>query len=221
MLRAWSIVLALLAVLFLAAPALAEGGANPLLPPRLDLTIWTIVVFVIMLVVLRLLAWKPILLALQGREKAIADAIEQAKKDREEAARLREQYQRELNQGAEQVRAMLDEGRRDVQHQRDEMLAAARAEIQEGKDRARREIDMARAFIEQWSDDSFDFGKYEDTHRSKVEKLIAAQTKRKTVKVVEEKGEETAPVMNLMEALKKSMQSRSKGRVRRGRSHAA
>jgi F-type H+-transporting ATPase subunit b len=120
------------------------GGAKDPFARALDLTIWTIVVFVILLVLLRLLAWKPMLQALQAREKAIADAIEQAKQDREEAARLREQFQQELNRAAEQVRAMLDEGRRDVQHQSDEMLAAARAEIQAEKERLRREIETAR-----------------------------------------------------------------------------
>jgi F-type H+-transporting ATPase subunit b len=110
----------------------------------IDLTIWTMVVFLLLLLILWRFAWKPILEALQGREKGIADAVEQARKDRDEAAALRQQLQTEMNNVAEKVRAMLEEGRRDVQHQRDEILAAARAEVQTEKERLRREIDTAR-----------------------------------------------------------------------------
>jgi len=110
----------------------------------LDLTLWTIVVFLLMLLVLWRFAWGPLLRALQGREKSIADAIALAQKDREEAGRLREQFQQELNRAAETVRGMMDEARRDAQHTKDELLAQARAEIEAEKQRLRREIEMAR-----------------------------------------------------------------------------
>src|SRR5262249_10981050 len=73
-----------------------EGGAakDPF-APALDLTIWTSVVFILLFLILRAFAWKPILEGLHKREHAVHDAQDQAKKDRDEAGRLREQLQLE------------------------------------------------------------------------------------------------------------------------------
>jgi F-type H+-transporting ATPase subunit b len=121
-----------------------DAGADSPLKLVLDLTIWTSIVFLLMLLILWRFAWKPLLAGLQARENAISDAIAQAKRDRDEAAAMRQKLQQELDNAAMMVKGMLDEGRRDVQHQREEMLADARAEIQTEKERLRREIDRAR-----------------------------------------------------------------------------
>src|SRR5262249_40410321 len=127
------------------AGAGGHGHAGPKDPfaPVLDLTIWSSVVFILLFLILRAFAWKPILEGLHKREHASHEAQEQAKKDREEAARLREQLQVELNKAAEQVRSMLDEARRDAQATTDDMLAKARGEIQAERQRLRRELDAA------------------------------------------------------------------------------
>jgi F-type H+-transporting ATPase subunit b len=109
-----------------------------------DLTLWTIVVFGLLLTVLWRFAWGPILKALQGREKSIADAIAEAQKARDEAAAIRQQLQEQLNQAAAKISAMMDEARRDGEHTKDQLVAQARAEIATEKDRLRREIEMAR-----------------------------------------------------------------------------
>jgi F-type H+-transporting ATPase subunit b len=106
--------------------------------------IWTIIVFVLLLLVLRAVAWKPILEGLHKREHAIAAAVEEAQKAREETAKLREQMQREIDGAHEKVRGLIEEARRDAQHTRDDMLAQARQEIQTERDRLRREIETAR-----------------------------------------------------------------------------
>ena len=69
---------------------------NPnIFKPALDLTIWTIVVFLLLLAVLYRFAWKPMLQGLQKRETDIHSAVEDARKAREEATRLREEVQAE------------------------------------------------------------------------------------------------------------------------------
>ncbi len=110
----------------------------------LDLTIWTVVVFGILLFLLTRFAWKPMLAGLQKREENIAAAIEDAKKARQETQQMREHLQAELQKGHEQIRDMLDEARRDAEHTKNEMIASARAEIQTERDRLRREISTAR-----------------------------------------------------------------------------
>src|SRR5262249_23112095 len=47
--------------------------------------LWSIVVFVILLIILRAAAWKPILQGLQERERFIAESIASAKREREAA----------------------------------------------------------------------------------------------------------------------------------------
>lgn len=74
-----------------------------------------------------------------------------------------------------------------------------------------RQVKLAQTLIRGWSEDDFDFSQYEDTHRERVERLIAAKLKGDEVAVPEE--EEEPEVFNLMDALKKSIgQPRRKGR---------
>lgn len=130
-----------------------EAEENPILSPRFDLGIWTIVVFVLLLLVLRRLAWGPMLEGLQKREQNIRAAREDAERAREEAQRLRGELQAEMDRAAEKVRDILDEARRDAQRSTDDMLARARVEIQKERERLHREISMARdqALQEIWN----------------------------------------------------------------------
>jgi F-type H+-transporting ATPase subunit b len=131
----------------------AEGGkVNIFDPADIPLGIWSIVVFVTLLVVLKKYAWGPILEGLQKREHNIESAVREAQQARDEAQRLRDQMQREVDHAQEKVRDILDEGRKHAQQATDEMIAKARTEIQGERDRLRREIEMARdqALQELW-----------------------------------------------------------------------
>lgn len=119
----------------------------------LDLAIWTVVVFLVLLFVLSKFAWKPILEGLQKREENIHSAVKEAQDAKEEAQRLRQQLQTEMNQAAEKVRDMIDTARKDAQKSADEVIAKAKAEVQTERDRLHREIGIARdqALHELWS----------------------------------------------------------------------
>ena len=80
-------------------------------------------------------------------------AIDEAKRAREEAQRLREQWQQEMDAANDKVRDILDLARRDAQHTTEEMVGKARSEIQTERDRLRREIETARdqAIQELWN----------------------------------------------------------------------
>lgn len=130
-----------------------NSGGSDLFKTALDLAIWTVVVFLILLVVLTKFAWKPLLEGLQQREKNIENALEEARKARDEAKELRDRYQKEMDNAHDTVRAILDEARRDAQNATEEMVAKARAEIQAERDRLRREIQTAKdqALQEIWN----------------------------------------------------------------------
>jgi len=148
-------VVSALVVTFATAPLAwgAEGETvNIFDPADIPLGVWSIVVFVILLWVLKKYAWGPILEGLQKREHNIDSAVRDAQQARDEAQRLRDQLQQEVDKAHEKVRDILDEGRRHAQQTTDEMIGKAKSEIQNERDRLRRDIEMARdhALQELW-----------------------------------------------------------------------
>jgi F-type H+-transporting ATPase subunit b len=131
-----------------------EPAEKPsIITPVVDLTIWTIIVFVVLLAVLGRYAWKPMLDGLQRREQNIHAAMEEAQRARDEAQKVQAQFQAQMNEAAERVREMMDVARRDAQQLNDEMVAKAKSEITAERDRLRREIESARdqALSEIWN----------------------------------------------------------------------
>jgi F-type H+-transporting ATPase subunit b len=108
-----------------------------------DLAIWTAVVFALLLVVLKLFAWGPIVSGLEKREQGIAANIAAAERANQDARNMLAQYERKLAGSADEVRAIIDEARRDAEHTQQEILAKARADAQAEKDRGIREIETA------------------------------------------------------------------------------
>jgi F-type H+-transporting ATPase subunit b len=148
MARAWPVVLLLVLGLVACVPgsALAAGGEGKgdVTAPRFDLTIWTIVVFVGLLLVLRKWAWGPMLQGLHKREQTIESSLHYAQQAKDEAQRLHEQLRAEKDKAEEKVRDVLEGARRDAQRLADELMAKTRTDIQTERDRLRREIDTAR-----------------------------------------------------------------------------
>jgi len=136
------------------APGKKEPAEQPdIFKFRLDLTIWTIIVFGALLLVLRKYAWNPMLSGLQQREHAIHTAQEEAKRHREEAQRLRDEVQKRLDATTAEVQAMLDKSRREGQQLKDDLVNQAHAVNQADRDRMLREIETARdqAVQELWN----------------------------------------------------------------------
>jgi F-type H+-transporting ATPase subunit b len=110
----------------------------------LDLTVWSIVVFLLLMLVLWLMAWKPMLKALQDREHNIKTALEEAQRARAEGAQLRAEFEQEKARAHDAVRQMIEEARRDAERLKEEIKEQGRTEVQAERDRARRDIDTAR-----------------------------------------------------------------------------
>ena len=82
-----------------------------LITPSVGLIFWTAVVFIILLVLLRSLAWKPILSAVKEREQSIEDALNAAKKAKEEMALLNAQNEKIMKEARVERDAILKEAR--------------------------------------------------------------------------------------------------------------
>ena len=111
---------------------------------RLDLGLWTIVVFLLLLFVLKKFAWGPMLQGLHKREERIQGAIADAQRLQAEAQRTHAELQARMARAEEDVRDLIDRARRDAQRVGDELVAKARNEIQTDRERLQREIAAAR-----------------------------------------------------------------------------
>ena len=82
-----------------------------LVTPEIGLIFWTIVVFSLLLVVLKKYAWKPILSAVDERNKSIEDALKAADKAKEEMLSLNADNERILMEAKKERDVLLKEGR--------------------------------------------------------------------------------------------------------------
>jgi len=130
----------------LAAGHGGEAGAEPNpLEWKSDLALWTGIVFLLLLAVLWRFAWGPIARGLEKREKAIADHIAQAERSNQEAKQLLAEYERKLSGAQEEVRAVLDQARREAEQAGRELVEKARTEAKHQQEKAVREIELASA----------------------------------------------------------------------------
>lgn len=110
----------------LASEATEAGGGSALVTPAPGLFIWTALTFLILLFVLWKTAWKPLLSAVEGRERTIREAQESARRDREQAASMLVE-QRDLVAQARRERAeAVTQGQRDAERLKGEILDEAR-----------------------------------------------------------------------------------------------
>jgi F-type H+-transporting ATPase subunit b len=108
------------------------------------LMFWTIVTFVILFLVLRKLAWKPILEALEKRENTIKDSLEEAAKNREESQKLLDEHNKKLEEVGTETQKLLEEGRSLGENMKRKILAKAREEAEEILARGKHEINLER-----------------------------------------------------------------------------
>ena len=104
------------------------------------LIIWTVITFVILLIVLRKMAWGPILTALEQREHTIRSALEEVQQARQETEQLLAQRQQMQADANREVARLLEQGREEAERLRVSMTAQAREEAQRLIEIARREI---------------------------------------------------------------------------------
>lgn len=131
------------------APA---GGAENPIEPQPSLAIWTVVVFLGLLFVLGRFAWKPLLAALHQREEHLEHVLLETERARNEGEQLLAEHRRRLAEAEEQVRALIEEGRRNATAAADEIIKRAQAEAEAARERAERDIATARdqALSEIW-----------------------------------------------------------------------
>ncbi len=105
---------------------------------------WTIVIFVLLLIVLSRFAFKPILAAVEQRERSLQDAIDAAKRDREEAERVLAEHRAQLEKARGEAQKLIADGRATADKLRADLLEQTKAQQQDMLDRARRDIETEK-----------------------------------------------------------------------------
>ncbi len=104
------------------------------------LIIWTVITFIILLIVLRKVAWGPILTALEQREHTIRNSLEEAQRARQESEQLMAQHQQMLTESNREVARLLEQGREEAERLRVTLTEQAQEQAQRLLEDARREI---------------------------------------------------------------------------------
>lgn len=133
----------------LAILAFAPEGGGSLVDVNPGLIFWTFVTFIILMIILSKVAWKPILSALNQRESAIRESLEKAEKAQEEARKVLEQNQANLAKAEEESKKIIDQSRAYADKLKDQLM-------QESREQAKKIIDDASAEIERRKDAAFD-----------------------------------------------------------------
>lgn len=120
-----------------------EGGGG-LFDINAGLSVWTLVVFGLLVFLLGKFAWGPILSAVEAREKGIQNALDEAAARQAEAEKLLDEHRRQLADARRQAGDILAEGRTAGERLRKELEEKARAEAQNMVERARQEIERER-----------------------------------------------------------------------------
>ena len=114
---------------------------NPLVSPDPGLLIWSTVAFLLLFFLLSKYAWKPIVKALDERERSIEDALAKAEMAKEEMAKLTSENEQLLKQARIERDAIL----REAKELKDQIVSDAKTSAQtEGAkmiEKARVEID--------------------------------------------------------------------------------
>lgn len=102
-----------------------------LVTPDIGLLFWTGLIFLILLFILTKFVWKPILGAVEQREKNIQDSLDTAKKTKKEMERLKSQNENLLKE----ARVERDEMIKSAKETSDRMIADARTTAKEEADK--------------------------------------------------------------------------------------
>jgi F-type H+-transporting ATPase subunit b len=155
------------------------------------LTIWTLAVFIVLMLVLKKFAFPAILKTTEDRERTIARQLEEAEKANNEAKSLLEENRKLLAQARTQAQTLVADAKsaadkertaaiEKTRHEQDELLARARREIAAERDKAladlRREaVDLSLAAASKLIGQRLDSG----ADRALVESYLSSLEKTK------------------------------------------
>jgi F-type H+-transporting ATPase subunit b len=105
------------------------------------LSIWTFIIFGVLLLLLSKLGWKPMLEGLKNRENAIADSLAKAELARTEAEKLIAETERQRKLHEDDLQRQLREGKDYAEKMRQDLMTKAHEESKKLLEQARAQIE--------------------------------------------------------------------------------
>ena len=137
-------------MLIIAATIQEQHAARGPLTVEFGLMFWTVVVFLLLLLILKRFAYPSLLGAVEARERALQQQLDEAERDRLESAALLEEHKKLLAEARTQAHGLLVEARASAEKERALAMERTLQEQQQILERARRDIteERDRAIVE-------------------------------------------------------------------------
>lgn len=119
---------------------LSGESGNPLLKIDTGLIIWTILTFIVLVIVLGKFAWKPILHALHSREQEIADSLKKAEEAKKDAERMMNENKIAMEKASNETSRLIAEGRAMAEQLKNDIVSKANESAKKILDQAKEEI---------------------------------------------------------------------------------
>lgn len=122
----------------------AQEGGPGIFDVNPGTTVWTGIVFLILLGILWKFAWGPILAMVDAREAGIQGALDRAAEERDEAAKLLAEHRQQMAEARRDAQQVIAEGREAGERVRQDIEEKARTEGQAMIERARQAIEREK-----------------------------------------------------------------------------
>ena len=103
-------------------------------------TIFSLVMFLILLLLLRKFAWGPMMNMMKEREEHVASEIETAENSRKEAEKYLEEQKKEVENARQEAQSIIETAKKTSEVQGEEIIAQSRREAERVKESALAEI---------------------------------------------------------------------------------
>ncbi len=112
--------------------------------PNPGIFLWTIVTFLIVLIILKAKAWAPLIATLDKRESDIRESLDAAEKAREEAEKVSQDYEEKVQKAQHEAQQIVAEGKAAGERMKADIEASAKANADEMIVKAKEQIDAER-----------------------------------------------------------------------------
>jgi F-type H+-transporting ATPase subunit b len=108
------------------------------------LLLWTVITFVVLLLILWKAAWKPLVEALDARAEKVRGDIENADRARQEAEKLLAQHKIMMDNARNEAANFIAESKTEAEKMRNEIIEKAASDAKDLSERTRKEISLAK-----------------------------------------------------------------------------
>ena len=117
---------------------------NPLLTPELGTYVWSLVIFLTVLFVLKKYAWNPLLDFLEEREKDIAESLEMAESAKTNLEKIKDESEKILNKAKKEGITIVSDSKLRAEESANKILDDAKAKSNEFLDDAKSKIEIEK-----------------------------------------------------------------------------